>query len=236
MSGAPKHIHIVTVHPRIVEAYDQFGVLAAARTKGIAQVQPVDLRDYAVDRHGSVDDSPYGGGDGMVLRPEPLAAAVAALSVDGVRPKVLLTTPAGRPWVHAEAARHAASAAPIVIICGRFGGIDERFIDRYVDEEFSVGDVVLAGGELPALMMAESILRLMPGVLGHAESAAVDSFGAALDGGLEHPLYTRPPEFEGVKVPAVLLSGDHAAIAAWRRTEAQKKTRARRPDLLRSGK
>lgn len=229
----PKRIHIVTVHPRIVEAYDQFGVLAAARTKGVALVTPVDLRNYAVDKHGSVDASPYGGGDGMILRPEPLAAAIEALAASGVKPRVLLTTPAGKPWVHAEALRHAANPEPLAIVCGRFGGIDERFIERYVDEEYSIGDVVLAGGELPALMMAESILRHMPGVLGHAESAALDSFGEALGGGLEHPLYTRPPEFQGMKVPDVLLSGDHAAIAAWRREQALKKTRARRPDLLR---
>lgn len=236
MSGVPRQFYVITVHPRIVDAYNQFGVFAAADSKGIARVSPLNLRDYAVDRHGSVDDSPYGGGDGMVLRPEPLAAAIDGLGAQGVKPRVLLTSPAGRPWVHAEAVQLAASEEPIAIVCGRFGGIDQRFIERYVDAEYSVGDVVLAGGELPALMMIESILRLVPGVLGHAESAALDSFGEALDGGLEHPLYTRPPEFQGLKVPAVLMSGDHAAIAAWRRAEALKKTRARRPDLLRPGK
>lgn len=207
-------------------------MLQAAKTKGLAHVSPIDLRDYAVDKHGSVDDSPYGGGDGMVLRPEPLAAAIDALAVGGIKPRVLLTTPAGKLWNHAQAVRFAASDEPLAIVSGRFGGVDQRFIDLYVDEEFSIGDVVLAGGELPALMMAESILRFVPGTLGHAESAALDSFGDALAGGLEHPLYTRPADFRGHGVPDVLLSGDHSRIAEWRRAAAIERTHARRPDLV----
>lgn len=226
-----RRIHIVTVHPRLIEAYGPFGVFNAARSKGLAEVLPIDLRDHAVDKHGSVDDAPYGGGDGMVLRPEPLAAALAVATADGPKPTVILTSPGGKRWTHAEAERHARGTAPLVLVCGRFAGVDQRFIDAYVDEEYSVGDFVLAGGELPALMMVESILRFVPGVLGHQDSAALDSFGAALGGGLEHPLYTRPLEFEGARVPDVLLSGDHAKIAAWRRAAAEARTRAQRPDL-----
>lgn len=224
-------LHVLTIHPKIVDAYAQFGVLRAAKDKGLAEVRGIDLRDYAVDKHGSVDDSPYGGGDGMVMRPEPLANALDALGAP--KPLVILTSPAGKPWTHAEAARLAALDRPLAFVCGRFAGVDQRFVDLYVDEEYSVGDVVLAGGELPALMMIDSLLRLVPGTLGHADSATNDSFAAGCGGGLEHPLYTRPAEFRGVKVPDVLLSGDHAKIAAWRAKEAERRTRARRPDLSR---
>ena len=221
--------YVVTVHPSIVSAYGQFGVFRAAADKGLAHVSALDLRDYAVDRHGSIDAAPYGGGDGMVMRVEPLAAAIDALPV---KPLVFLTSPAGKPWTQSEANRHAAQDRPIAIICGRFAGVDQRFIDLYVDEQYSMGDVVLAGGELPALAMIESILRLIPGVLGHSESASKDSFMPEYGFGLEHPLYTRPPEFRGLGVPEVLRSGDHRAIAAWRRDEAVKRTRALRPDLF----
>ena len=145
--------------------------------------------------------------------------------------RVVLTSPAGKPWTHIEAARFAAAGEDLAFICGRFAGVDQRFIDAYVDEQFSCGDVVLSGGELPALMMIDAILRLIPGVLGHAESAAQDSFAAGFAGGLEHPLYTRPPVFEGRSVPEVLLSGDHVKIARWRDDEARKRTAALRPDL-----
>jgi tRNA (guanine37-N1)-methyltransferase len=227
-------IHLITVHPKIVTAYAAFGVLRAAKDKGIADVLPIDLRDFAVDQHGSVDDKPYGGGDGMVLRVEPLAQAIESLPK---RPRVLLTTPAGVPWTQrtaeAEVAR-LAKGEPLAIICGRFAGVDQRFVDLFVAEDghYSVGDVVLAGGELPALMMAESMLRLMPGVLGHPDSAAQDSFAAGCGGGLEYPLYTRPPDYRGMGVPAVLTSGDHKAISKWRSDEATRRTKMLRPDLL----
>lgn len=223
-----RDLYVLTVHPRFVEAYKTFGVVRAAREKGVADLKAIDLRDYAVDKHGSVDDSPYGGGDGMVMRPEPLAAAVDAFPV---KPRVLLTSPAGKPWTQAEARRLADDSGPLLIVAGRFAGVDQRFIDQYVDDEFSAGDFVLAGGELPALMMIDSMLRLLPGVLGHQDSANMDSFAPGFDGGLEHPLYTRPPEFRGVGVPPVLLSGDHEAIAEWRREESHRRTKERRPDL-----
>ncbi len=223
-----RKIYVVTVHPRFIEAYKMFGAVRSAEDKKIAELTAIDLRDYAVDRHGSIDDSPYGGGDGMVMRPEPLAAAIDALPA---RPRVVLTSPAGKDWDQAAAARLSQVPEPLLIVAGRFAGIDQRFIDRYVDEEFSAGDFVLAGGELPALMMIDSMLRLLPGVLGHQDSASMDSFAPGFGGGLEHPLYTRPPEFQGLTVPPVLLSGDHEAIARWRRTESERRTRERRPDL-----
>jgi tRNA (guanine37-N1)-methyltransferase len=223
-----RKLYVVTVHPRFVDAYKTFGVVRAAQEKRVAELHAIDLRDYAVDKHGSVDDSPYGGGDGMVMRPEPLAAAIEALPE---RPKVLLTSPAGKPWTQAEAVRLSQETGPLLIVAGRFAGVDQRFIDRYVDEEFSAGDFVLAGGELPALMMLDSMLRLLPGVLGHQDSAHMDSFAPGFAGGLEHPLYTRPPEFQGLAVPPVLLSGDHEAIKAWRMAESRRRTEERRPDL-----
>lgn len=225
-------VSLITVHPRLVEAYSAFGVLRAALEKNLARVAAIDLRNFAVDRHGSVDAPPYGGGDGMVLRPEPLADAVQSLSI---RPKVLLTSPSGKRWTQREAERWVTDLAPLAIVCGRFAGVDQRFIDAYVDEEYSAGDFVLAGGELPALMMVESMLRLLPGVLGNDKSAQLDSFSPAFAGGLEHPLYTRPEEFQGKSVPEVLLSGDHARIEAWRQREREARTRRLRPDLL-SGK
>ena len=228
-----RQLSVITIHPRIVEAYRAFGVLRAAQEAGQAEIVAFDLRDFAVDRHGSVDAPPYGGGDGMVLRPEPLRAALAAATrPTASRPWVILTSPQGRPFDQKVAARLAASAADLVFICGRFAGVDQRFIDRHVDEELSVGDVVLAGGELPALLMIEATLRLLPGVLGHPDSAAQDSFAAGLDGGLEYPLYTRPAVFDGLAVPDVLRSGDHQAIAAWRRDMAKERTARLRPDLI----
>lgn len=228
-----RQFSLITIHPDFVDAYRRFGVLRSAEEQGLARVRAVHLRDFAVDRHASVDDRPYGGGDGMVLRPEPLAAAIqAAAAESSVKPRVLLTSPQGRAWDQSAALQLAGSEQPLVIICGRFGGVDQRLIDRYVDEEWSLGDFVLAGGELPALAMVESILRLIPGVLGDRESAARDSFGEVFAGGLEHPLYTRPPVWEGLAVPEVLLSGDHRRIEAWKHEQAQAITKRKRPDLL----
>lgn len=223
---------IVTIHPDVVHSYLRIGALRAAIDGGLAAVTVVNLRDFAVDKHASIDDAPYGGGDGMVMRPEPLAQALHSLPTRG---RVLLTSPQGKIWNQRAAERFAASDEPITWIAGRFAGVDQRFVDHYVDEEWSIGDTILAGGELPALMMLESLLRLVPGVLGHKDSAATDSFGPVFAGGLEHPLYTRPAVFEGVPVPDVLLSGDHARIAHWRHHESQRRTAERRPDLLAPG-
>ncbi len=219
----------VSIHPGFIESYMKFGVFRAAQKQGI-DFRAVNLREFAVDKHGSIDDAPFGGGDGMVLRAEPLAAAVRSLPSPA---KVIVTSPSGRPWTQADAERYAQSNENIIFIAGRFAGIDQRFLDSFVDDDVSLGDFVVSGGELPSLLLADSILRLIPGVLGNAQSFKEDSFGSEMNGLLEYPLYTRPLEFEGQKVPDVLLSGDHAAIQKWRKDEALKKTKRLRPDLLR---
>jgi tRNA (guanine37-N1)-methyltransferase len=232
-----RSIAFVTIHPGVIEAYRAFGVIKSAESQGLADIMPIDLRDFAADKHGSVDDSPYGGGDGMIMRPDCLGEALDFIrekKLSGEKPIVIYTSPAGRPWNQNAAQKLANLPSPLVFICGRFGGIDQRFIDQCVDEQFSIGDVVLAGGELPALMMSESILRLVPGVLGHDQSADDDSFGVGMEGRLEYPSYTRPPDWRGHKVPDVLLSGNHEAIQKWRRNESIVITRKLRPDLIRS--
>lgn len=217
-----------TVHPLFIEAYAKFGVFKSAGRGGV-EISAVNLRAHAVDKHGSVDDTPFGGGDGMVLRPEPLVSALQSFT----RPrKVFVTSPSGRPWTQADAERFANSDEDLIFISGRFAGIDQRFLENYVDEDISLGDFVISGGELATLTLADSILRLIPGVLGNFQSAKEDSFSDEMKGLLEYPLYTKPLEFEGKKVPEVLLSGDHAKISAWRKAEAIKKTESLRPDLL----
>lgn len=207
-------------------------ILARAEARGLVDLRAFDLRPYGIGRHQVVDDAPYGGGGGMLLKPEPLAAALDAIAgppgAEG-RARVLLTSPRGRTWDHAAAIEAATAGRDIVIVCGRYEGVDERVIETRVDEEVSIGDFVLTGGEIAAMAIIDSIVRLMPGVLGNDTSAANDSF---FDGLLEGPHYTRPEEFEGRRVPDVLLSGNHAAIAAWRREQAIAITRARRPELL----
>jgi tRNA (guanine37-N1)-methyltransferase len=225
----------ITIHPKIIDAYKVFGIFKASESQTIAHITSVNLRDYAADKHGSVDDSPYGGGDGMVMRPDCLDRALAATHDSIGRDKetlVIATSPSGKVWNQGEAHRLASSGKSFVFICGRFSGIDQRFLDRRVDLEYSLGDVVYAGGELPSLLIAESILRLIPGVLGHTRSAIDDSFGEGMKGLLEHPVYTRPLEWDGQKVPDVLLTGDHQAITRWRNEESLKKTSHHRPDLL----
>lgn len=218
----------VTVHPEFMESYFRFGVFQAAQKKHLAHFKAIDLRDYAVDKHGSVDDHPYGGGDGMVLRPEPLRDAVAAFPSD----RVIALTPTGTLWSQKEAIKFAGEPRSLTFVCGRFGGMDQRFIDQYVTDEYSLGDYVLSGGELAALSMVDSILRLIPGVLGNLDSAKLDSFSEMLGGMLEYPLYTRPQIFESLEVPAVLLSGNHEKIAKWRLDQSKARTRLKRPDLL----
>lgn len=223
------NIHIISIHPKFIESYMQFGTFKAAQDKDLVSIQAVNLREYAVDKHGSIDSKPYGGGDGMVLRPEPLAAAVNAIE----NSYVILTSPRGKIWQQSDAQRLLTLAKPLVFVCGRFGGVDERFITNYVDEEISIGNFILSGGELAALSMVDSLLRLIPGVLGNEDSSQIDSFSQKLGGQLEHPLFSKPPIFENIEVPPVLLSGNHQAIEDWRKQESEKLTAKLRPDLLR---
>ena len=230
-----RDLAFITIHPHIIDEYCSFGVFKAAQAAALAKITPVPLRDYAADKHGSVDDTPYGGGDGMVMRPDCLASALDAVTTKvfgGRKPFVIYTSPAGQRWDQTIAQKFADDGKPLVFICGRFAGVDQRFIDRYVDAEYSVGDVILAGGELPSLMMAESVLRLIPGVLGHSQSANEDSFGEGMEGRLEYPSYTKPFEWLGEKVPEVLMSGNHDAIARWRRKASIERTLKLRPDLI----
>jgi tRNA (guanine37-N1)-methyltransferase len=187
-----------------------------------------DLRDYTLDRHRSVDDVSYGGGPGMVFKPEPLFKAVEAIRADGEVDAVILTSPQGRTFTQRDAER-LARMRRVVVLCGRYEGIDERVREALVTDEVSIGDYVLSGGELPALVMVDAVVRLLPGAVGDEESVEVDSFSRGL---LDFPHYTRPAEFRGLHVPDVLLSGNHEDIRRWRKREALRRTVRRRPDLL----
>ncbi len=220
-------IDILTIFPGIIEGPLHESLLGRAVADGVVEVGVHDLRDHTSDRHRQVDDESYGGGPGMVMKPEPIFAAVEAL---GEGPKrVLLLSPAGRRLDQALV-RELAAEPWIVLICGRYEGVDERVVEGLPAEEISIGDYVLSGGEIPALVVLEAVTRLVPGVIGREASHERDSFGA--DGLLDHPHYTRPAEFRGMRVPEVLLSGNHAEIERWRRGAALAKTRRNRPDLL----
>ena len=220
--------HIVTVHPQMVTAACQVGVFERASRQDKIQYQTVNLRKFAYDDRGSVDSAPYGGGDGMVMRVDVLARALRSLSDPG---QVIFLSPSGKPFHQQQAQTLATADSNFTFICGRFGGVDQRFVETFVDHEISLGDYVTAGGELPALVVMEAITRLVPGVLGATDSAARDSFAAEYEGLLEHPQYTRPETFEDQTVPAVLLSGDHQAIAEWQQRARRQRTQQRRPDL-----
>ena len=229
-------IDVVTLFPEMVSHAAQFGVTGRALQRGLWRLGVWNPRDFVTDRHRTVDDRPYGGGPGMVLMAEPLAKALAAArlaqGVDGCKTtRTLYLSPAGTPLSHQRVAEFAAAGdeTGLVLLAGRYEGIDERLFDRYVDEEIGIGDFVVSGGELPALMLIDAILRQRPGVLNDAESAAQDSFALGL---LDCPHYTRPEEYEGDRVPDVLLSGNHAAIRAWRLQQSLGRTWDRRPDLM----
>jgi tRNA (guanine37-N1)-methyltransferase len=219
---------VVTIFPDLIRGFLDHGLIKRARENGVLDVSVVDLRDHAHDRHSCVDDAPFGGGGGMVMRPEPLFEAVAAHRREGE--KVLLMSPQGTPLNHALAARLAVLPG-VLMICGRYEGVDERVREALVDEEISIGDYVLMGGEMPALVVLEAVARLVPGVLGNEESSGRDSFVRGL---LDFPHYTRPQEFHGMRVPEVLVSGDHGAVERWRRRESLRQTLSKRPDLLAS--
>jgi tRNA (guanine37-N1)-methyltransferase len=219
--------HIVTLFPELFDSVLQATMLGKGQERGALQFRFYNIRDYTTDKHRVTDDSPYGGGHGMVMKVDPLVAAIEATADRGDRPHRVLLTPQGRVITQARLQAFAALPA-LVLVCGRYEGVDER-VRSYVDEEISIGDYVLSGGEIPALTVIDAVARLVPGVLGCAMSADDESFVSAT---LEYPQYTRPETFREMHVPPVLVSGDHAAIAAWRRREALRRTHERRPELL----
>jgi tRNA (guanine37-N1)-methyltransferase len=221
---------IVTIFPRMFEAPLSEGVVARAVARGVVTVAVHDLRDFTTDRHRVVDDVPFGGGPGMVLKPEPLFEAVDAIRrAHGDPDAVVLTSPQGSRFTQGVAER-LRTRRHVVFLCGRYEGVDDRVRAHLATEELSIGDYVLSGGELPALVMLDAIARLVPGVVGDAESVEHESFARGL---LDHPQYTRPADYRGWTVPDVLLSGHHGRIAEWRKREALRRTLERRPDLLR---
>ena len=221
-------VEILTLFPRMCEGYLAESILGKARESGLLEARVTDVREYAEGRHRVTDDAPYGGGAGMVMKPEPLVAAVEAARGRLPGAIAVLTSPRGARLDQALARRFA-EHGKLILVCGRYEGVDERVMP-VVDMEVSVGDFVLTGGELAALCVVDAAARLVPGVLGNDASAGAESFaGEAL---LEHPHYTRPPEFRGMKVPEILLSGDHKRIERWRRRESLRATRERRPDLF----
>jgi tRNA (guanine37-N1)-methyltransferase len=228
-------IDVLTIFPALFEPFRTTSLLGAACAGGLVDLRVHDLRDWTRDRHRTVDDAPYGGGPGMVMKPEPLVEAIEALAgpKGGERAaRVVLLSPQGRRLDQEEAGA-LARLAHLVLVCGRYEGVDQRAVELAVDEELSIGDYVLAGGELPALVVIEAVTRLLPGVLGNPASAETESFQHGL---LEGPQYTRPAVYRGHEVPEVLRSGDHAAIARWRAERAHETTRRRRPELLGAGR
>jgi tRNA (guanine37-N1)-methyltransferase len=225
----PFRVDVFTLFPELVDSYCGASILGRARGKGLLSVVTHNIRDHATDVHRSVDDAPFGGGAGMVMMPGPIFSAVEAVP-EAHRPLILLS-PAGTTFSQ-SLAQELASGPGFSVLCGRYEGVDERVVEHLVDQEVSLGDFVLAGGELAALVVIEAVARLRPGVLGNDESSRDESFSSGL---LEYPQYTRPAEFRGWGVPEVLRSGDHAKVAEWQRREAIERTQRRRPDLLGDG-
>lgn len=229
MGDGALHAGIVTIFPEMFDAVTRWGITARALERGLLRVDLWNPRDFAGDRHRTVDDRPYGGGPGMVMKGQPLRAAIhAARAAMGEDTRVIYLSPQGRRLDQAGVAE-LARVRRLLMLCGRYEGVDERLVDSEVDAEWSVGDYVLSGGELAAMVVLDAVTRLLPGALGHEESARQDSFADAL---LDCPHYTRPEEFAGRRVPAVLLTGDHEAVRRWRLKQALGRTWLRRPDLL----
>ena len=222
--------HVLTLFPRMFESPFAEGIIKRAREKGLVDLDLVDIRDFAHDRHRTVDDYQFGGGPGMLMKPEPLFEAVASVRPAGAETPVILLSPQGRTLTQ-EIVEELADLDEVVLICGRYEGVDERVRQHLATDEISIGDYVLGGGELAAMVVIESVSRLAEGVVGSFESTQDDSFTTGL---LQHPQYTRPSEFQGWETPEVLRSGNHEEIARWRRREALRRTYERRPDLLES--
>jgi len=218
---------VVTIFPEIFRGVFEFGIVRRAVERGLIQIGIHDLRDFTFDRHRQVDDRPFGGGAGMVMKPEPLLRAIEALSHGKPDCRTVLLTPQGRLLTQ-QVAEEFAARPNVVLICGRYEGVDER-VAEHVDDQLSIGDYVLSGGEIAAMVVVDAVTRLLPGALGCDESSERESFS---DGLLDYPQYTRPVEYRGLKAPEVLLSGNHAEIERWRRRNALKKTMDQRPDLL----
>jgi tRNA (guanine37-N1)-methyltransferase len=224
-----KHFTLISLFPEFVDAFRRTGIVGRCRDRSLVDIETINPRDFAVDRRGTVDDAPYGGGPGMVMTVAPLRDAIRAARARVPGPaQVIYLTPQGEPFTQRiipefECYEH------LILLAGRYEGIDERVVERYVDREISIGDFVVSGGELPAMLIVDALTRRLPGALGDPQSAEQDSF---VDGLLDHPHYTRPESIDGDSVPGVLLSGDHAAIARWRRRERLLRTQRRRPDLL----
>jgi tRNA (guanine37-N1)-methyltransferase len=226
---------IITIFPEFFSEVIDCGILRRARNAGLVEITAHDLRQWTTDKHHVVDDRPFGGGDGMVLKPEPIFTAVEALTGASRREdfpaktRVMLLSPQGQVLSQTLAQEIAEHSAHVVLICGRYEGVDERVAEALVTDEISIGDYILSGGEPAATVVIDAVVRLLPGALGSETSAVFESFSEGL---LDHPQYTRPPEFKGMKVPEVLLSGNHAEIERWRKEAAIAKTRRKRPDLL----
>lgn len=231
---------LLTIFPEFFNGPFEYGIIRRARQQGQIGIEIHDLRSFTDDRHHIVDDRPFGGGDGMVLKPEPIFRGVETIlegrpAGDPVEPTaIVLLTPQGRVFNQHEAARLASQYKRLIFICGRYEGVDERVVEHLVTEQISVGDYVLTGGEIPALIVIDAVTRLLPDVLGSETSAVHDSFAEGAGGILDYPHYTRPAEFRGWRVPEVLIGGHHGEVAKWRRRAALRKTWERRPDLLRA--
>jgi tRNA (guanine37-N1)-methyltransferase len=223
---------ILTLFPNMFSSPFQESILGKAIQKGLMDLRIINIRDFALDKHQVVDDSPYGGGQGMVMKVEPIARAIEWARSEDPSSWTIYLTPQGRSF-NQEKARDLSSRSHLVLLCGRYEGVDERVREMFIDEEISIGDYVLMGGELAAMVMIDAVSRLLPGVLGSDQSAEDDTFTNAL---LEYPQYTRPFDFRGRSVPEILLSGHHAAVSLWRRKEALRRTAVRRPDLLAKAK
>ena len=221
-------IDILTLFPNMFSSPLRESILGRAVEKGLIQIQTINIRDFTLDKHQVVDDAPYGGGQGMVMKVEPIARAIESVKAQNPSARTIYLTPQGKPF-HQDLARRLSTQSHLILLCGRYEGIDERVRELFIDEEISIGDYVLTGGELPAMVLVDAVSRFIPGVLGSDRSAEEDSFFNSL---LEYPQYTRPVEFKGCRVPEVLLSGNHSAISLWRRKEAIRRTSLRRPDLL----
>ncbi len=219
---------ILTIFPEMFDSPFQASLIGKARERGVIEVRIVNIREFAEGRHHVTDDYPFGGGEGMVMKPEPIVRAIESVHGESPDARVVLLTPQGKVFDHGRAVKMA-SRSHWILVCGRYEGVDERVREHFVDEEISIGDYVLTGGEMAAMVMVDAISRFVPGMVGKAESVEEDSFSLGL---LEYPQYTRPREFRGHTVPEVLLSGNHRRIAEWKRMQALKRTAERRPDLL----